>query len=384
MNALFRIAGRPRTVTTVVLGLTLLAVLVAETIATASGGGGWPFVLTVAALLCALALLREWNRPLLAASGLALCAVAAVLSVAADLPSQPGYAASAALLVLGAASVRVATPRMAGVIVLAGTVVMVIGRIGERPQLIVPLILLSVMLWGGAIGLGMWLRSLDTHRDATVDAARRDERLQLARELHDVVAHHVTGIVIQAQAARIVAAKRPETLDHTLAGIESAGTDALAAMRRVIGLLRDGDDTDSIAPGPESLGDLVDRFSRDGPLVELRLPDDGGRPWSPEVTTTVYRVVQEALTNIVLHAPTTEMVTVTVEDDSHAVLVAVTDDAPSQQSPPSWLHHKGGYGLIGMRERVEAMGGSLHAGRRSGDAGWVVHAKVPLTAGGDR
>jgi signal transduction histidine kinase len=69
------------------------------------------------------------------------------------------------------------------------------------------------------------LRSLDTHRQITIDAARRDERLELARELHDVVAHHVTGIVVQAQASRLVAASRPDTLDGTLANIESAGTD---------------------------------------------------------------------------------------------------------------------------------------------------------------
>jgi signal transduction histidine kinase len=79
-----------------------------------------------------------------------------------------------------------------------------------------------VPLWVGALGIGLWLRSLDTHRQITIDAARRDERLELARELHDVVAHHVTGIVVQAQAARLVAASRP----GTLANIESAGTDA--------------------------------------------------------------------------------------------------------------------------------------------------------------
>lgn len=383
MNTLTRIAGQPRTVTNVVLALMLAVIVCVETVATARDGEPWPFVLTVGVLMCALALLRERNRLLFAATGLLVCAVAAILSVLVELPSQPGYAATVALLVLGAASVRVTTSRTAVLIAVAGTAVMVIGRVAERAQLILPLILLGVMLWAGALGLGTWLRSLDTHRDATINAARRDERLELARELHDVVAHHVAGIVIQAQAARIAAVKRPETLDHTLAGIESAGTDALVAMRRVIGLLRNTDDSDTFARGPESLRELVDRFSCHGPAVELRLPAGSSPPWSAEVTTTVYRVVQEALTNVVLHAPRTQMVAVTVEGDSSSVAVEVTDDAPSQPLVPLWSPHSGGYGLVGMRERVEALGGSFRAGSRRDDAGWVVRATVPLSPKGN-
>jgi signal transduction histidine kinase len=190
-------------------------------------------------------------------------------------------------------------------------------------------------------------------------------------ELHDAAAHHITGIVVQAQAARITARKHPETLDDALAGIESAGADALTSMRRVIGLLRDGDDAGGLTPGPEQLTDLVERFAGRGPAVRLRLPDSPA--WPPEVTTTVYRVVQEALTNITRHAPGACEVTVAVAADRQVITVEVTDDAPP--GAPRF-HNTGGYGLVGMRERVEALGGTLNAGPGS-RTGWSVLATLP-------
>jgi signal transduction histidine kinase len=369
MDALNRISSQTGTVTNLALGLVLAAILAADTAWTATRQGNWLFGLTVGGIACVLVLFRERNRTWAAAFGLVVCAVAAIVSAVADLPSQPGVAATAALLALGAACVRVAAARPAAIVAVAGVAVMVASRVTARPAHILPLALLGVVLWGGALGIGVWLRSLDTHRRAAIDAARRDERLELARELHDVVAHHVAGIVVQAQAARLVAAKRPETLEGTLAGIESAGTDALAAMRRVIGLLRDTDDADGLTPGPEQLSDLVDRFAGHGPAVELHLPADDKPPWPPEVTTTVYRVVQEALTNVVLHAPGAHTMAVTVKEDPSGVSVEVTDDAPTQPSVPSWFSHDGGYGLIGMRERVEALGGTFRAGSHPAAAG---------------
>lgn len=210
-----------------------------------------------------------------------------------------------------------------------------------------------------------------------MDAARRDERLELARELHDVVAHHVAGIVVQAQAARLVASKRPETVQDALAGIESAGADALIAMRRVVGLLRDADDAPGPTPGTERLSDLVDRFAGHVPAVELHLPSENREPWPPEVSVTVYRIVQEALTNVVLHASGAGTVIVNVGDDTSGVTVEVTDDGPPGLF---WSTRADGFGLIGMRERVEALGGTLAAGPRP-DGGWVVLAEIPLRAG---
>jgi signal transduction histidine kinase len=313
-------------------------------------------------------------------AGLAVCGAAGVAGDLAHLPSQPGAAATLALLVLGTASVRVAAAFPAGLVAAAGIAVLIAGRVGLRGEYIVAFGFLGVLAWGCALAIGAWMRLLDIRRAQVIDTARRDERLDLARELHDVVAHHVAGIVVQAQAARIIAAKRPETLDATLAGIESAGNDALAAMRRVVSLLRDPADAGGRTPGPEQLSVLVSRFAGHGPAVQLRLPDGDRPPWPPEVAATVYRIVQEALTNVILHAPGAASVTVTVGEDVSGVTVEVTDDAPRRAiSGGAWFAPAGGNGLTGMRERAEALGGTLRAGPGP-DGGWVVTAELPLAA----
>jgi signal transduction histidine kinase len=375
-------------VTDVGLGLLLGAVLAADTavVAARPGGGDWPVELAVGLLVAALALLRGRGQVRAAMAGLAVCLLAGVAADVARAPSQPGVAATLGLLVLGAAAVRVAALRQAAAVAVAGAVTMVAGRVAVRHEYILPLAFLGLLAWGGALGVGVWLRFIDTRHRLAVDAARRDERLELARELHDVVAHHVAGIVVQAQAARLVAARRPETLAPTLAGIESAGTDALGAMRRVVGLLRDAGqaadaaDAGAVTAGQEGLADLVGRFAARGPAVRLQLPDEGQAGWPPEVASTVYRVVQEALTNVVLHAPEAGQVTVTVERGPAGVTVEVADDAPGAPAAPSWFGRGGGHGLVGMRERVEALGGSLQAGSAPA-GGWVVRAEVPAPAG---
>jgi signal transduction histidine kinase len=380
VNVSHRIANRTEAISNLVLALVLAAVLAADTTETAARHDNWPFELAVAAVVGALALFRGRNRVWAATAGLVICGAAGVASDIARLPSQPGVAATLALLVLGAAGIRVAATLPAVLVTVAGTAVMVAGRVALRGEYTVAFGFLGVLAWGGALAIGAWMRLLDIHRHLAIDTARRDERLELARELHDVVAHHVAGIVVQAQAARIVAAKRPETLDATLSGIESAGSEALAAMRRVVSLLRDSGDAGGLTPGPEQLSDLVGRFARHGPAVQVRLPGGSRPPWPPEVAATVYRVVQEALTNVILHAPGAANVTVTVCDDRSGVTIEVTDDAPRRTPGGSpRLAPGGGHGLIGMRERAEALGGTLHAGPGP-DSGWVVAAALPLAA----
>jgi signal transduction histidine kinase len=380
VNVSHRIAARTETISNLAVALVLAAVLAADTAATAARHANWPFELAVGAAVCALALFRGRNRVLACAAGLAVCGAACVACDVARLPSQPGFAAALGLLVLGAAGVRVAAPLPAALVAVAGTAVLVAGRFTLRGEYIVALSFLGVLAWGGALAVGAWMRLLDIRRRLVIDTARRGERMELARELHDVVAHHVAGIVVQAQAARIVAAKRPETMEETLAGIESAGNDALAAMRRVVSLLRDPGDAGGVTPSPEQLSDLVSRFADRGPAVQLRLAGSGGPSWPLEVTATVYRIVQEALTNVILHAPDAASVTVTVEEASSGVTVEVTDDAPRRGLSGSPLFAPGGgHGLTGMRERAEALGGTLSAGPGP-DGGWTVAAKLPLPA----
>lgn len=390
MNVSHRIAPRTETISTLVLALVLATALAADTAVTASRHAAWPAELAVGTVIVVLVLLRARARVWAAAAGLLACAAADVVSDVARVPSQPGFAATLGLLVLGAASVRVAAAVPAVAIAAGGIVVLVAGRVTLRGEYIVALSFLGVVAWNAALAIGMWMRALDVRRHEAIDAARRGERLDLARELHDVVAHHVAGIVVQAQGARVAAGKRPDTLDATLASIESAGNDALAAMRRVVSVLRDPADTDGVAPGPEQLSTLVARFSGRGPDVRLRLPGSGSAPWPPEVASTVYRIVQEALTNVTLHAPEATRVTITVGEDRCGVTVDVTDDAPhpaaSGQTTSDQITSDGrrsapggGHGLTGMRERAEALGGTLSAG--PGPAGgWVVAARLPLPA----
>ena len=143
-------------------------------------------------------------------------------------------------------------------------------------------------------------------------------------------------------------------------------------MRQVIGLLRDSDDVPGPPPGPEPLRTLVERFRALGPAVDVRLPDQAA--WPPEISTTVYRIVQESLTNIVQHAPAVNQVRITVEESLGELRLEITDDGPAGLS---W-RPRTGYGLVGMRERVEALGGRFDAGPRP-DGGWSVHARIPRT-----
>lgn len=242
-----------------------------------------------------------------------------------------------------------------------------------------------------SLGIGLYLRALDARRSRSLAAARRDERLELARDLHDFVAHHVTGIVVQAQAARFAAqagaGQKPEDLDRMFGGIEKAGTEALTSMRRMVGLLRDAQHVN--APDGEALADGGSATRPVGDLAQLRelvagfthppatltlAPDLGVLP--PEVAASAHRVVQEALTNVRKHAADAESVRVTLTRAGGGVEVAVRDDGRGRgRMLPS-----GGFGLTGLAERVGALGGRLRAGPRP-EGGWEVVALLP---GGER
>ncbi|MFJ5301597.1 sensor histidine kinase [Streptomyces sp. NPDC088350] len=366
--------------TDVLLGLAFAAVLAATAYQHADAGRrGWLLDCGISAVVCVAALLRGRDRLVAAAVGLSVAAAAVLAAGMGYLTGQPGIAASLALAVLAGSAVRVLPPGRAAAVAAAGLAVTAVGRL-VTTSAAVGSFHEGVQGWLLGLGAGLVLRFLEHRRQATVEAVRRDERLALARELHDVVAHHVSGIVMHTHAAQIMLRKQPDHLGTALADIERSGTDAMDAMRRVVALLRDAEDGAAVTAGPEQLVDLVRRFEEHGPAVDLRLPT-GAPTWPPVVTTTVYRVVQESLTNIVRHARGVRAATVTIAQDRTDIIVEIGDDAPPH--PPIRASPRGGYGLVGMRERVEALGGTLDAGPRPG-TGWSVRATVPLQAGDHR
>jgi signal transduction histidine kinase len=358
------------------LAAVLAGAIAIEAVAVAQSWGAryWIAGGVAAVVAGALALLRRRDRRFTAVAGLGVAGVAIAVSRLAELPAEPGPALALALAVLVGSAVRMLPVGWAAAIAGGGLAVVVASFLTVRPESSGAAADIGAAMWLGGVAVGLAMRVSDARAAATEAAVRQHERLDLARELHDVVAHHITGMLIQAQAAQVVARRDPAALSDTLSGIEAAGTEALSAMRRVVGLLRDADDAAPATAGPENLAELVERFERQGPPVRLSIRDDGAG-WPPELTSTVYRVVREALTNVARHAAGARSVAVTVDSGPMGVTVEVTDDAPATAQPS-----RGGFGLTGMRERVTSLGGSVDAGPRPG-GGWTVSATLPVPVG---
>ncbi|WP_371582850.1 sensor histidine kinase [Streptomyces sp. NBC_01314] len=235
---------------------------------------------------------------------------------------------------------------------------------------------------GGAVGAGCHLRTLDARRRRTIAAVRLTERMRLARDLHDFVAHHVTGIIAQAHAAGVIHESSPQQIGPILDNIAEAGQLTMDSMRRLIRVLRE-DGEPSAIESPEApyaeLTKLVSAFSGQGDGSTAQLEITGVARQStllPEVGCAVHRVVQEALTNVRRHAPGTRA-TVRVHLTRDGLLrVDVYNEGPERRvSRPTG--GRGGYGLIGMRERADAVGGALTAGPAD-DGGWWLIAHFPV------
>ncbi|MEV1081192.1 histidine kinase [Streptomyces sp. NPDC050211] len=238
--------------------------------------------------------------------------------------------------------------------------------------------ILGLLLVGLVAGFAGYLRSMDYRRTVAVSDTRRSERLAIAADLHDFVAHHVTGILVQTQVARMMATTQPQDLDPVLAGIERAATEALASMRRTVGVLRDtGPEAADRRPVGDLAGiaELVEGFATPGQQVALhRDPALSPDTLPHEVQAAAFRVVQEALTNIRRHAADATHIEVRLryDTDTERLVVSVADDGRGGTQLPA-AAHGGGFGLVGLKERVTALGGELEAGPRGG-AGWEVRA----------
>ncbi|MFI9828166.1 sensor histidine kinase [Streptomyces sp. NPDC051913] len=246
-------------------------------------------------------------------------------------------------------------------------------------------LLVGALLAALVASLAAYLRSLDYRRTVAVADTRREERLAIAADLHDFVAHHVTGILVQTQMARMMAATQPQALDPVLAGIEGAATEALASMRRTVGVLRDatGGAADHRPVGDlAGIAELTSRFANpgqhpdQGPGQTVTLRSDVPADLPHEVQAAAFRVVQEALTNVRRHAADATRVDVRLRLDGGRLVVSVADDGRGGTQLPD-AAHGGGFGLVGLKERVTALGGELTAGPREGH-GWEIRAAFPL------
>ncbi|QGQ18515.1 two-component sensor histidine kinase [Cellulomonas sp. JZ18] len=253
----------------------------------------------------------------------------------------------------------------------------------------------AVVVWGLSVLVGIYLATrrehlrllqeraeqLERERDARVRAAVADERARLARELHDVAAHHLSGMVVQAAAVERLVGRDPDAARAGAAWLRDQGRETLDNLRQVVGLLRH-DERDALAPvpGAAALDDLVAAARALGDDVHL---DRDGEvpPLPPLADVSVYRVAQQALTNARQHAPG-GAVRVRLAAEAGAVVLDVVN-GPAAPGAAVVHGERGGTGLAVMRERAALVGGRLEAGR-TGDGGWRVRLHVPVDDEGGR
>ncbi|ATW48110.1 two-component sensor histidine kinase [Streptomyces peucetius subsp. caesius ATCC 27952] len=221
-------------------------------------------------------------------------------------------------------------------------------------------------------------RAERAERTREEEAGRRvaEERLRIARDLHDVVAHHIALVNVQAGVAAHVMDKRPDQAKEALAHVREASRSALNELRATVGLLRQSGDPEAPtepAPGLAVLDELVTTFRQAGLPVEVARADDGEVP-PAAVDLAAYRIIQEALTNVQKHAGPDAKAEVSVVRVGSRLEITVIDNGPEEAESPD---DGGGHGLLGMRERVTALGGTLTAGPRYG-GGFRVQAILPL------
>lgn len=330
----------------------------------------WRPLVTVLGLALVPALLWRRSHPLLAASvGWGVAGVLSVLQLTAD-TSDLGLYSMLGVLVLLYSLVRWGSGREIAAGLAFVMVVAVLGMIASSAgfaDVFGGSVLLLLVVALGAVfryRADLWSRQ---QREI-----RNQERVALARELHDTVAHHVSAIAVQAQAGGVVVGSQPEKAAEVLTAIEAEASRTLAEMRSMVRLLREEESVD-YAP-QRGVADLpalarVDttpavEVSLDGSLTELARPVDAA----------LYRLAQESLTNAVRHARGATRVAIDVHREGDAVRLRVSDDGRIETEAP-----EPGFGLLGMAERAQLLGGSLSAGPGP-EGGWVVEAALPLKA----
>jgi signal transduction histidine kinase len=264
----------------------------------------------------------------------------------------------------------------------AGIAAALVTLVGRHPWLSLTNDAVAVGLLGSAIAVGTgavvgrWQREVAARRELLAERAVAEERRRIARELHDIVAHHITTMQLMAGGARANLGGDTEVVREALVTLESSGRLALREMRQLLDVLRADDEREDTPPAPQPGTADLERIVSESRLAGLATEftvHGTARPLPPTTDLTLYRIVQESLTNARKHAgPAKAWVRLTYLPE--AVTVEISDDgsggAVAGREP-------GGYGLVGMRERAALHGGSLVAGPRAG-GGFRVAARLPL------
>jgi len=363
-----------------------------------AGAGDGPLGLTLIALACApIALRRRLPYRMLLLSQVPIVALAAI-------GADPGATGLATLILLHAVAAHRGLAVSLIALATAGLGYAACAAFSRAPW--------TIHLLAGALLFAAWLAGrssrlrraylaeledraerLERAREADRRAVRAEERQRIARELHDVVAHHVSVMTVQAAAARKVLATDPGLAADALSAIEEMGRTAMAEMRKIVGVLRTEGEDGELAPQPgvADLPALVEQMREAGLRTQLWVEGEGPR-LPPGVDLAVYRLVQEALTNTLRHAGPSARAWVTLRYEPGAVLVRVEDDGrgpqgapeangrppPPGDRPADGDGERTGHGLVGIRERVSLYGGELRIGPRQG-GGFEVCARFPLT-----
>lgn len=328
----------------------------------------WRPLVTMCALALAPAVLWRRSRPLLATMiGWGLAALLSVFQLATHSKDLGLYSMMAVLLLLYSL-VRWGSGREMVVGTAFVTIVVVLGMYASSAG--------WAEIFGGSalVLLFVALTAVFRYRADLWRRQQREirnqERVALARELHDTVAHHVSAIAVQAQAGGVVAELQPEKAVEVLAAIESEASRTLAEMRSMVRVLREDEDVD-YSPGLGATDLPALAYADSTPRVEVSLHGSLTRLARP-VDSAIYRLAQESLTNAVRHARSATHVWIDVRREGDAVTLRVSDDGRIEPGPTP----ERGFGLLGMAERVQLLGGSFSAGPGP-DGGWVVEAVVP-------
>jgi signal transduction histidine kinase len=334
---------------------------------------GDPLPMVVATAICGALIWLSRARPLWTSLGTA--AVLGAFAPSGDLSVAPVFAAAQSFAVARWA------PRWPAV---AGAVALLVVTTAGAGQDYVPFWLTVTAAWlaGRALREHELMAARLEARAAELEAEREEyarlsvryERARIASELHDIVAHAITVMVVQATAGQAIAATDRAAANESFATIAGAAREAQDDLGRVIALLGDADEL-SEAPDLVLVEELVERAARTGLAVTLQL--EGERQGlSREAVQVTYRVVQESMTNALRYAAGSAM-RVVVRGDPDALLVEVCND--SAPTAPALSGHGTGNGLVGLRERISACGGTFDAGPSAG-GGWSVRARVPRHA----